>query len=49
MTDGLAILGAWLELAVVLTALGWRLLRRPPSPPRVEWGDSSRDHHPPNG
>jgi hypothetical protein len=36
MTDGLAILAAWLELAVILGLLAWTLLRHGQSDPLAE-------------
>lgn len=36
MTDGLAILGAWIELGAVVAVLAWRLLRHAESDPLAE-------------
>lgn len=36
MTDGLAILGAWLEFAAIVGVLAWRLLRHGESDPLAE-------------
>lgn len=49
MTDGLAILGAWLELGAVLGLLAWRLLRHAEDDPMAEMRHSPTDAHPPNG
>ncbi len=32
MTDGLAILGAWVELGLIIATLGWVVLRRRDQP-----------------
>ena len=49
MTDGLAILGAWLELAAVLGVVAWRILRTAEDDPLRELRHSPADDHPPNG
>lgn len=36
MTDGLAILGAWVELGAIVAVLAWRLLRHGESDPMAE-------------
>ena len=36
MTDGLAILGAWIELGAIVGLLAWRLLRHAESDPIAE-------------
>lgn len=46
MTDGLAILGAWLELGAVLVGVAWMLLRRAEGDPMDEARRESARHQP---